>query len=220
MADNFDAEKIMLKISNLLRLADTSRNSSDAEAAAALLKAQELMVKYNISVEELGDAKKEDIESVGCSHADNLGYRVSLARVISKNFRCKFYVCGNQITFYGYHTDINLAKDAFEFAYKYIYRAGNRKCDAIRKQGYSALGVFNSYALGFIKGIESAFDKQCKALIVVTPKEVQDAYSDMIADWKTYSGGVRTDGVFSDIYDEGKSDGLHQFSKKSIAANS
>ena len=52
-----DNSKIVEKIKGLLALGDKSRNTEEAEAEAALLKAQELMAKYNISVEMTEDEK-------------------------------------------------------------------------------------------------------------------------------------------------------------------
>lgn len=119
--------------------------------------------------------------------------------------------------FYGYESDTKLAKEAFEFAYRYIYRQGNRKCDEIRKQGYSARGVFNSYALGFIQGVRDAFDKQCVALMIVVPQEVSDSFSEMSKSWSVDRGGVRTGGyVYRDLYEEGRFDGRDKFSVKSL----
>lgn len=209
-------EDVICKIQKLLNLADKSRNNSDAEAAEALLAAQRLMAKYDIEIAQLDDMDTDPIESEACQHADNLGYRVRLARVIAKNFKVRTYMRGNTVMFYGYKTDTKSAKCAFEFAYRYIYRVGNRICDGIRKNGQSAKGVFNSYALGFIQGIDEAFAVQCKALLIVVPAEVNAAYSDMSEKWAAYSGGVKQHVLYSDYYETGRHDGIDQFGIKLI----
>lgn len=217
MSKDVGKERIIVKIQKLLNLADKNRNSSDNEAAMALLQAQKLMAEYDLQFEDLSDVSKEEMVQVGCTHTDNLGYRKALAMVIAKNFKVKTFFQGTRVMFYGYESDTELAKEAFEFAYRYIYRQGNRKCDEIRKQGYSARGVFNSYALGFIQGVRDAFDKQCVALMVVVPQEVSDSFSDMSKSWGSFRGGIRTDGyVYHDIYEQGRVEGQDKFSTKSL----
>lgn len=208
---------IIAKVQKLLNLADKNRGATDAEAAQALLIAQRYMAEYDIEMADVEDMPKEEIEKVGCNHIDNLGYRCKLATVIAKNFKCKTYMQGNTVMFYGFKSDTQLAKEAFEFAYRYIYRVGNRHCEAIRRQGYSAKGVFNSYAIGFISGIEIAFEKQCQALVVVVPQEVRDSYEDMAAGWGQYRGGMsKQQTVYREYYNEGQRDGKEAFGKKHL----
>lgn len=218
--NDINIENVVKKIQKLLNLADKSKNHSDEEATAALLKAQELMAKYDIAVEMLDSEEKEDMSTERCTHADNLGYRSALANVISKNFKVKYYVSLGTVVFYGYKSDTLIAKQAFEFAYKYIYRTGNRICDKIRKDGYSAKGVFNSYAMGFISGMKEAFDIQCKALMIVTPKEVEESFADLTKNFTVAHIGARIgDGIYESYYNMGKRDGKDKFGKKSIASN-
>lgn len=218
--DNVNTKKIVQKIQQLLNLSDKSRNNSDAEAAAALLKAQELMAKYDISVEQLDSVDEEEMDQVQCTHADNLGYRAELAHLISKNFKVKHFYRDGSVVFFGYKHDVAIAKEAFEFAYKYIYRTGNRICDGIRKQGYSAKGVFNSYALGFIAGMKEAFDIQCKALMIVTPKEVEDQFKDFTKNIGTAKfGACIGDGIYKSYYNQGIKDGKDQFGQKLVCNN-
>ena len=49
------------KIHKLLELSNISKNNSESEAYAALLKAQELMVKYHLELSDVYNSKTEDI---------------------------------------------------------------------------------------------------------------------------------------------------------------
>ena len=54
-------EKIIDKINKLLAVADPSKNPSEAEVQAALLKAQELMVKHGLEMGDLNDTKEPEV---------------------------------------------------------------------------------------------------------------------------------------------------------------
>ena len=113
-------EQALDKIQKLLNLADTSKTDSDGEAQAALLRAQELMAKYDVSVEEVGAEKREEYAQEVCQHKWNMGFRVPLANALGKNFRCRNFLRGGQITFMGHPTDAKICREAFEFAYNFI----------------------------------------------------------------------------------------------------
>ena len=51
-------EDVLRKIKDLLALGDAARNNSEEEAKAAMLKAQQLMAKYDISTEEVEEEEE------------------------------------------------------------------------------------------------------------------------------------------------------------------
>lgn len=86
-------EKILNKIKNLLDLANNNPNENEAIAAA--LKAQELMAKYNIELDQLDDKKEtreivEEIYHQSDKH-EMRKWKIGLADIIAQNFRCKVY---------------------------------------------------------------------------------------------------------------------------------
>ena len=178
-------EEIFEKIKGLLALGDASRNNSDEEAKAAMLKAQQLMAKYDISAEELEGEEEEQYAHEMCEHKWDYAYRLPLANVLGKNFRCMVYTHGKKVVFMGHPSDAKICKATFEFAYQYIQKKGNASYNKRYSMGYPTKGVFNSYAHGFIVGLQEAFDVQCRALAIVTPQDVIDEFTNISKDWKS-----------------------------------
>lgn len=201
-------DKILEKIKGLLALGDANRNNSDEEAKAAMLKAQELMAKYDISVEEVDGEEEQQYSHEMCEHKWDYAYRVPLATVLSKNFRCKLYKMGKKIVFMGHPSDAKICKATFEFAYDFIMKRGSAIYNRRYQLGYTTKGVFNSYAYGFISGLKEAFDVQCQALAIVTPQDVIDEFANISKDWKTKkTKNIANDATNMEAYREGVHDG-------------
>lgn len=187
-------EKILNKIKNLLDLA--SNNPNENEAAAAALKAQELMAKYNIELEQLDDKKENreitrEIYRTSNKH-EVKKWRFGLARVIADNFRCKMYAINNKdIVFYGYQEDAKIALQVFTFLYETGGKLAVRYYNKCRKNGEQTRGVMNTYLTGFKEGIAEVLGRQCTALMIVTPKEVIDQFEEMTSGWSTINAKVR-----------------------------
>lgn len=205
------------KIRNLLATADKRRNSNDHEAFNALKLAQKLMAKWGIESSDLEEISRDetDIIHIACEHKWDMGYRKYLACIIADNYRCKAYIHGGVVMFIGVRDDAFVAKSAFEFAYRFIMRAGNKEYENTRKQGYSGKGVFNSYALGFLKGLKEVLSAQSVALMIVTPATVTQAFESL--ELKEGSGGVRADGIYKDVYDKGYTDAKDQYGRKALS---
>ena len=81
--------------------------------------------------------------------------------------------------------------------------------------GYPTKGVFNSYANGFITGLQEAFDIQCKALAIVTPQDVIDEFANLSKDWSSKkSKGIEV--TDAESFYEGKRDGKSFMDKKKL----
>lgn len=78
-------DKIIDKIDKLLRL---SRSDNENEARAAMVKAQELIAKHNISREELGQEEERQVVTM-TSQAFREEWVQMIAGVIASNFRCR-----------------------------------------------------------------------------------------------------------------------------------
>ena len=182
-------------IQKLFNLGDKERNNSDQEAELAILKAQKLMAEYDISIEEIKEEKEPEYSHEVCEHKWNYGYRIPLANVLAKNFRCELYERGKSIVFMGRKVDATICRQTFEFAYKYIMKRGNQEYNRRYEMGYTTRGVFNSYAQGFIIGLKKSLDEQCIALAIVTPPDVTAKFKEMSEGWeqKTTRMGEATD---------------------------
>lgn len=201
-------EEVLEQVKKLLALSDTARNNSDEEAKAAMLKAQQLMAKYDISAEEANGEEQQEYAHEMCEHKWDYAYRVPLASVLAKNFRCMFYHHGKKVMFMGHPSDAKICKATFEFAYAYIQKKGNSIYNKRYSMGYPTRGVFNSYAHGFIVGLKEAFDVQCVALAIVTPPDVVNEFQNLSKDWKSKtSKNIAEDVSSMEVWQEGRRDG-------------
>ncbi len=212
-------EKILKKIENLLALA--GNNPSENEAIAAALKAQELMAKYNIELTDLeGKSLEQNIVEETYTPKPNCHYvrkwRYTLSQIIAKNFCCKTYsINRDAIAFYGYEKDAKIAVEVFKFLFETGNKLANRYYLKCKKEGKNTKGVLNTYLVGFCDGIKEVLDKQCTALMIVVPKEVEEAYAEHSKNFKTFQNSLITssDGR---AYSEGKTDGKATATARSI----
>lgn len=189
-------EAVIRKIESLLALA--GNNPNENEAIAAALKAQQLMAKYNVELAEVEgrneaqEITREFYEIKRSSHYVNK-WRVRLSKIIARNFCCETYLSGKEIVaFYGYEKDARIAKEVFRFLFETGNKLADRYYRKCRKEGRSTKGVLNTYLLGFCEGISEVLDRQCTALMLVVPKEVEKAYGEYTKGWKIVSGKLST----------------------------
>lgn len=210
-------EKMVEKIKKMMALAEN--NPSEEEALAAALQAHKLMVKYNIHEEEVSlEEVKEDIVSVFSQQKYNShlkAWRKQLGATVARAFRCKCYISGHDVVFRGYKDDAQLALDV----YMMLYNVGNSIAKAAKtaqkEETGTQKGAYNSVAVGFLCGVRDAFDEQCTALVVVTPKEVEK-------DWEQFSAGFRTSKsnlrvLDRDLYEKGYAEGKQAVKGRAIA---
>lgn len=206
-------EKILAKIKRLLELSNSSKNNSEEEAKAAMLKAQELMAKYEVSIEEVSAEEEQQFAHEECEHKWDYGYRIPLGVALANNFRCKVYLSGKSVVFMGHSIDAKICKETFEFAYKFIMKKGNQIYNKKYAMGHVTKGVFNSYALGFIRGLKEALEVQSKALIIVTPPDVECEFIEFTKGCKESKSRTNTTRLDFATYNEGVRDG-RQFANR------
>ena len=209
-------EEMIEKIQKLLSLA--GNNPSEAEAAAALRKAQELMAKYSLSASE-ASGKTYKYTSLPCHHYHNVAVRFPLATIISKSFRCKSILVGETIHMFGREEDAKAAVECFNFCYAWMQRVGNKLIAEAREKTGTAKGVFNSYAAGVLKGLTTSLEEGCTALAIVVPEDVTKSFE------KTYKnlGSCKRSMQFSEFdgaaYTKGLKDGKVMMGHRTIEVN-
>lgn len=182
--------KVIDKIEKLLAL---SSSSNENEARAAMMKAQELMAKYEIKRQQLKGREQEErcvVNVSSGSFRDEWIHMVS--GVIAENFRCRRLSVSRwgsggafRIRFYGYEEDAEICINIFEYAVK-VVRKRFMVLRAIYAEAGKEFGKNEkmNYVLGFCHGLEKNFEEQKAqsqsfALALVTPKAVND-YVDAI----------------------------------------
>jgi hypothetical protein len=178
--ENTDS-KITDKIRKLLSLGENNKNENEAQAA--ILKAHELMAEHGIDAVSTEDQNISYAEEY-CEHRGNREFRKRLSSVIAVNFRCKNFFRGGQVIFFGRSSDAKIAREVFEYAYSFAYKESNRVMAQTRREGRSGDGVINSYAAGFILGLKEKLGEQSTALMIITPPDVTEKYTEMSKDWK------------------------------------
>ncbi len=178
-----EREDIIDKIRKLLAHS-VENGATQAEAIAFALKAQALIAEHDVQEWELGDACEEIVE-----HRVDLPtrrkWREYLAAIVSVNFRCKAYmqISGRRkghrgvphVFFVGYEHDARAAALVFERLYVIGDELGRQaKRDA---SGWSY--AYDNFVVGFCDGIEGELERQCRALMLVVPQEVDRYYDEL-----------------------------------------
>lgn len=186
-------EKIIDKIRKVLEL--SKNNPSKEEAEAAALKAQKLLAEYHLSMADVEDFMDDDDIVEGRSDVGGTKkWRWYLADTVAKNFRCKFYSHGSTVVFYGHSTDVTVAKDTFEYLFKVAHKGACKERDAIHRIHGTSSGVYNSYCMGFVKGLKESLERQCTALMIVVPQDVSDSFDEMSRNFGVHHNNITVRG--------------------------
>lgn len=204
-------KEIINKIMKLMART-TSRGATEAEAINAALIAQKMMNDNDIKQSELHEDEEELIIDKACEIGSKKSFYTSLAAVIAPNFRCKAYCTkdyhgNNHVHFYGFESDTEAADIIFKHLYNLGNRIANRECRKAKKEFGTTTGVYNSFALGFLQGVQDELEKQAKALMVITPKEVTDKWDEEFASTHWRKGrqtSVRSSNLDASTYATGR----------------
>lgn len=223
MSDNQSkVDKVLEKVRKLFALA--GNNPSEEEAKSAALKAQKLMAEYNLTISDVdNEDEKLEMTDAGFNTGIDNNWKFSLARVIANNFRCEVYWVGKRrVVFYGYKADCEIAKDTFEFLFKICKKRTTQVADKAYAETGSSKGVRYSYSSGFVAGIKEVLDRQCTALMIITPPEVKESFSEMSADWGSINVHRKDALAVSKLqnareyYDQGIQDGRSAINGRSL----
>ena len=209
-------KQMIEKIKKVMALAENNPNENEAIAAA--LKAQKLMAKFHINEDELGEELTESkLESMECEVGGKTQkWKLQLAVVLANNFRCKIYLKNNNVTFYGFEEDVNVCSEVFHSLYKIGVKLSDKLKRETRKEKGTAKGIRNTFCVGFVAGIKSELEKQCTALMIVIPKEVNDGYAKMSANWEKGKSSNLRIGSDRSVYEKGFQSGKDAVRKRSI----
>lgn len=214
-------KNIISKIEKLLALA--GNNPSEAEAQAAMLKAQKLMAEHNLDMAQFKDHPQEKKEAVVeyFKGYHNTSWAISLAMVICNNFRCNLLrASGYGLVFVGLKEDVAICKAVFTFAADTLDKNMMKLRRQYRKQGLSTEGISGDYALGFIAGLKAKYREQVEknnwGLILVKDALVEQKTKDIINPNKKAhlgKGKLKASGnheLFTKGYLDGKNLGANQ----------
>ncbi len=208
------------KIKKLLAL---SESNNPNEAKAALLKAQELMLKYNIS--EI-DNKEAEIctESIKINR-NKFANRISV--LIANNFRTKTWVSADCINYIGFREDVCASKFCFVYLIEesarcfsdYVYN--HKESFEDKNPKFYQKYLYRQWMEGFLSGLEEAFESRKSDLeyqiMLITPEEVLREYNKLSLHSVSLRAGNR---LSEEAYDAGYENGKTALDKRSIEENS
>ena len=193
---NDEENKIIDKIEKLIAL---SGSDNENEAKSAMLKAQELMAKYNIEQDRINPERQEERSVVSYrSPAFRDDWVIDVGSLIAGNFRCRVVIAKGYKTggsfylrFFGYEEDAEISINVFNYAVKVI-RNRFQTFRAIYAEAGREFGRSEkmSYVSGFCAGLHMNFEEQKKqsesfALALIVPEAVNN-YVDNIPGLGTY----------------------------------
>lgn len=185
--ENNSNEKIIEKIKKVLEL--SKNNPSIEEAKSAAIKAQRLMAEYHISMSEIEII--DDIENIVEEKIDvgtGNKWKYTLSWIVAKNFRCKYFYYGKSaVVFYGYEKDAKIAAMTFEMLFNIgnkesiKYYQKQRQKYLSKCEDFDGKGIKNAFLNGYLLGIQEVLERQCTALMIVIPKELEEKYINRIS---------------------------------------
>ncbi|KAA9307066.1 DUF2786 domain-containing protein [Streptococcus anginosus] len=200
--------KVIFKIQNLLELAYDAPN--DEEGQTALLMAQKLMVKHNLSMNDITttQTKNKIGETVGTWEYRMPWWQEKLAAILGENFRCKtirrvFDEGITQMIFFGYQSDAELCTKVYEGAILYLKYRLKRLFPTISKARWK--DYKKSYLLGFLEDLDQRFKAQVQsseelALMVQVPAEVLEEQRLRMGELRTRVLDIKIESIDSEAY--------------------
>lgn len=209
-------EKILEKVKKLFEL--SKNNPSAEEAKSAALKAQQLMVENDIAmweVEGVDLTKTEEIVEEGFN-VPAKKWKYDLGLIIANNFRLKLFMSGKDtFIFYGHKTDVAIGIETFKYLFNIGDKLGNRLYREAKDAYQPTNNVYNSCVMGFCAGIRQALAEQSKALMVVLPEDVKEAFAERSKNFKNsrVSSPIAYRG---DAYSTGKQAGYNAMRRNAL----
>lgn len=213
------SKNIESKIAKLLEMAT---KGTKHEQTIAMVKAQELMLKHHIEMDDVKLATREKIIKVDIDDRVNCysEWTMRLVGIMAKNFRCHAAYCNifrkkgkrRIAVILGFETDVGICKMMIEDGFNLITKLSKSEVNWKYRNGESVKGVKEAYINGFLKGLVDGFEELIAsnnkyALIIQEPIEVKEEASRQFkfADFKTNNiQAVDDESVHEHGYIEGK----------------
>lgn len=219
-----EKEKIIDKIRKLLEL--SKNNPNKEEAILALTKARELMFKHNVDIENI---KKDDTNYFEKIVQLKKWKNWILFFLMYLNDAFGTFSLYNQYTkkvyFYGEKEKVLGVSEIFEFLFEVADYLAMKEYRKYLKEYGTGKGIYLSYILGFINGVNNALEKQNREFeeygIVIVTSEVlkQQVRKDKNAveksEKKLFNKNINTD-LNREVFDKGFDEGIAILDKKQI----
>lgn len=187
-------EDIIERIKKVLAL--SKNNNNENEVMTAILKAHALMAKYGIEEEELNPRSSTVISRDEITLKQKRFYDIFLT-TCCKSLRCNVVFADKDGLIYGSKEDIESVKILYSFIvsnFERLYKEYKKTTYKPDKEGYF---------LGFHEELKYQLDKQVYALMIVTPKEVDERIA---KDFPVISKRKQSFKGSQDAVEEGKRD--------------
>lgn len=203
-------EEAIEKVRKILRFKDKA--GTGEEAISNILIAQRIMAKYDIDETEMEEGGDQE-ELVAIESFDekyrSCRWKYILAETLAPNYRCKVFVSKSKgsVVFLGYYADVQICTSVYEYLLSTGTVLAFREFRRYKTEGKSASGVKNTYYAGFINGIATALSKQCTALMLVVPQEVEKEFSKIANSFQAEKAkiiGTSDRKVYNKGFDDGK----------------
>lgn len=219
-----EKEKIIDKIRKLLEL--SKNNPNKEEAILALTKARELMFKHNVDIENI---KKDDTNYFEKIVQLKKWKNWIIFFVMYLNDAFGTFSLYNQYTkriyFYGEKEKVLGVSEIFEFLFEIADYLAMKEYKNYLKEYGTGKGIYLSYILGFINGVNNALEKQNREFekygIVIVTSEVlkQQVRKDKNAvekrEKKLFNKNINED-LNREVFDKGYDEGITILDKKQI----
>ena len=219
-----EKEKIIDKIRKLLEL--SKNNPNKEEAILALTKARELMFKHNVDIENI---KKDDTNYFEKIVQLKKWKNWIIFFVMYLNDAFGTFSLYNEYTkrvyFYGEKEKVLGVSEIFEFLFEVADYLAMKEYRNYLKEYGTGKGIYLSYILGFINGVNNALEKQNREFeeygIVIVTSEVlkQQVRKDKNAvekrEKKLFNKNINED-LNREVFDKGYDEGITILDKKQI----
>mgnify|MGYP001779910925 CR=1 FL=1 len=149
-------------------------------------------------------AMEEVLNKVGLNSSEELGYLI--------------------VVFYGYEVDAEIAAETFKFLFKTGNKAATNFYNKMRNEAvrcgrfFDGTGIKNCFLVGFLEGISEVLDKQCTALMIVVPQEVNEGYVERTKDAKKINNRIKARSYYAEeSRAEGNRVGRNAISSRQLA---
>ena len=172
-------KKVLEKIKNLLDMT-VENGCTIAEAANAAKKAQSLIAEFNVSMSQLDIKEEVGEESIKISRQ----WMKSLASIVSKNMCCEYIISIRNRKVTARFTGLETHRKSCVAMYEKLILACQNGIREEKRKHINVTGVEAVYSNGFLKAVREGMEEQCRALVLVVPKEVKEEFNNKYANIK------------------------------------